>query len=103
MRHDVRDQNMGPARRRATSEASGPKERAKVEEQLVRSHLSLVNYLVWDLAGRLPRNTWRADLVSAGMAGLAQAARSYDADRGVSFRRFASSLSGRLAGRIALA
>jgi RNA polymerase sigma factor for flagellar operon FliA len=47
--------------------------------------------MVSELAGRVPRHVCRDDLESAGLAGLAQAARSYDPTRGISFQRFASS------------
>jgi len=60
------------------------------EEDLVRRHLPLVQYAVAEVASRVPRHVSRADLVSAGMVGLAQAARSYDADRGIAFDRYAS-------------
>jgi RNA polymerase sigma factor for flagellar operon FliA len=46
--------------------------------------------MVSEIASRIPRHVCRDDLVSAGMAGLAQAARSYDASRGIGFQRFAS-------------
>lgn len=58
-------------------------------DALVRSGLPLVQYAVSDLAGRLPRHVHRDDLVSAGMLGLAQAAKSWDPSRGVTFERFA--------------
>jgi RNA polymerase sigma factor for flagellar operon FliA len=67
------------------------KDQSRAEEELVRSHLPLVNYMVSEIAGRIPRHVCRTDLVSAGMAGLAQAAKSYQSDRGVTFPRFASS------------
>lgn len=60
------------------------------EEDLVRRHLPLVQYAVVEVASRVPRHVCRADLVSAGMVGLAQAARSYDAERGIAFDRYAS-------------
>lgn len=60
------------------------------EGDLVRNHLILVQYAVNQTASRIPRHVSRDDLVSAGMAGLAQAARSYDATQGVPFDRFAS-------------
>jgi RNA polymerase sigma factor for flagellar operon FliA len=60
------------------------------EDELVREHLALVHYAVAEIASRLPRHVGRDDLVSAGMAGLAQAARSFDPDRGIRFDRFAS-------------
>lgn len=65
-------------------------EQAATEDQLVRSHLPLVNYMVSEIANRVPRHVCRDDLVSAGMAGLAQAARSFDPSRGIGFQRFAS-------------
>jgi RNA polymerase sigma factor for flagellar operon FliA len=71
---------------RAMNEA----QRVKTEDQLVRAHLALVNYMVAEIAGRIPRHVCRDDLISAGMAGLAQAARSFDPERGITFQRFAS-------------
>src|SRR5205807_960245 len=65
-------------------------ERRATEEQLVREHLPLVQYAVSDMVGRIPRQVPRDDLVSAAMVGLAQAARSFDPDRGISFERYAS-------------
>jgi RNA polymerase sigma factor for flagellar operon FliA len=60
------------------------------EEQLVRANLPLVHYVVSEIAARIPRYICRDDLLSAGMAGLAQAARSYSPDRGSSFVSFAT-------------
>jgi RNA polymerase sigma factor for flagellar operon FliA len=60
------------------------------EDQLVRDHLPLVHYAVADMATKVPRHISRDDLISAGMAGLAQAARSFDAARGIGFDRYAS-------------
>ena len=65
-------------------------ERRTTEEQLVREHLPLVQYAVSDMVGRIPRQVPRDDLVSAAMVGLAQAARSFDPERGISFERYAS-------------
>ena len=63
--------------------------RRSSEDELVRTHLPLVHYAVAELTGRVPRHVGRDDLVSAGMVGLAQAARSFDPDRGIPFGRFA--------------
>lgn len=60
------------------------------EARLVEANLPLVHYLVAEMSSRIPAHVSRDDLESAGMAGLAQAARSYDAERGVPFDRFAS-------------
>jgi RNA polymerase sigma factor for flagellar operon FliA len=65
-------------------------EQRRIEEQLVRDHLALVHYAVAEMATKVPRHVSRDDLVSAGMAGLAQAARSFDPSRGISFDRYAS-------------
>src|SRR3954469_26033471 len=74
-----------------TSAASGMSaEQRRIEEQLVREHLPLVHYAVSEMAAKVPRHVSRDDLVSAGMAGLAQAARSFDPARGISFDRYAS-------------
>jgi RNA polymerase sigma factor for flagellar operon FliA len=60
------------------------------EDALVRQHLPLVGYAVSDLCRRLPAHVRRDDLVSAGMATLAMAARTFDESRGVPFGRYAS-------------
>lgn len=64
--------------------------RAHAEEALVREHLPLVQYVVSEVAHRIPSHVSRNDLVSAGMLGLAQAARTFDPERGIAFDRFAS-------------
>jgi RNA polymerase sigma factor for flagellar operon FliA len=63
---------------------------AENEDRLVREHLPLVQYVVSEIAHRIPSHVCRSDLVSAGMLGLAQAARSFDPERGIAFDRFAS-------------
>lgn len=64
--------------------------RRQYEDRLVREHLPLVQYVVSEVAHRIPSHVCRNDLVSAGMLGLAQAARSFDPERGIAFDRFAS-------------
>ena len=64
--------------------------RAQYESELVREHLALVQYVTSEIAHRVPSHVNRGDLVSAGMLGLAQAARSFDPERGIAFDRFAS-------------
>ncbi|MER7283995.1 FliA/WhiG family RNA polymerase sigma factor [Dactylosporangium sp. NPDC000244] len=59
-------------------------------EALVRTHLPLVGHLVREMLGRLPAHVSREDLVSAGMAALAGAARSFDPARGIPFGSFAT-------------
>lgn len=60
------------------------------EDQLVREHLPLVRKAVAELTGKMPRHAPRDDLMSAGMVGLAQAARNFDESRGVPFHRYAA-------------
>jgi RNA polymerase sigma factor for flagellar operon FliA len=59
-------------------------------DELVRGHLPLVGHIVREVLTRVPAHINRNDLVSAGMLALVLAARSYDADRGVPFGRFAA-------------
>ena len=61
-----------------------------VEGRLVDEHLPLVRQAVSDMSRRLPRHVRKDDLESAAMLGLAQAARSFDPDRGIAFERHAS-------------
>jgi RNA polymerase sigma factor FliA len=63
---------------------------ATQRDDLVRQHLPLVGHLVRETMSRVPAHVNRDDLTSAGLAALVQAARSYDAERGVSFSRYAS-------------
>jgi len=63
---------------------------ARQLDDLVRSHLPLVGHHVRELLSRVPAHVGRDDLVSAGMAALATAAKSYDPARGTSFSAFAS-------------
>jgi RNA polymerase sigma factor for flagellar operon FliA len=64
-------------------------DRHAVEADLVRDHLPLTSQAVNELARRLPAHVHRDDLLSAAMLGLAQAARSWDPERGASFERHA--------------
>ncbi len=58
-------------------------------DERIQLGIPLVHYAVNDLAPRLPAHVQREDLVSAGMLGLAQAARAWDATRNVTFERYA--------------
>jgi RNA polymerase sigma factor FliA len=74
-----------------TSTATTPERTTAAErDDLVRSHLPLVGHLVREMLGRLPAHVAREDLVSAGMAALAGAARSFDPGRGIPFGSFAT-------------
>jgi len=67
-------------------DGAGP---AATPEDLVRGTLALVGHEVRDAMSRVPAHVSRDDLVSAGMFALAQAARAWDAERGVPFAGFA--------------
>jgi RNA polymerase sigma factor for flagellar operon FliA len=59
------------------------------EDELVRSHIPLVHYCANAIANQIPRHVPRDDLVSAGLEGLAQAARTWDSTEGTPFVRWA--------------
>src|SRR5947209_701692 len=59
-------------------------------DDLVRAHLPLVGHLVRELLSRVPAHIGRDDLVSAGMAALAAAAKGFDPSRGIPFSAFAA-------------
>jgi RNA polymerase sigma factor for flagellar operon FliA len=74
-----------------TTTAEAPTSLTAAElDSLVRAHLPLVGHLVREMLGRLPAHVSREDLVSAGMAALAGAARSFDPTRGIPFGSFAT-------------
>jgi len=73
-----------PATPEGTVPSSSPS-----EEELVRQNMPLVGYLVAETMSRVPAHVSRDELMSAGLAALAHAARAYDAGRGVPFARFA--------------
>lgn len=57
---------------------------------LVEEHLPLVKHVVFQVAVQFPRHVDRDELARAGALGLVEAARRYDAARGVPFERFAA-------------
>jgi RNA polymerase sigma factor for flagellar operon FliA len=59
-------------------------------DDVVRNHLPLVGHLVREMLGRLPAHVSREDLLSAGMAALAGAAKNFDPTRGTPFGSFAA-------------
>lgn len=67
-----------------------PASQASTEADLVRDHLDLVRKMVAQTSNRIPAHVSRDDLLSAGMAGLAMAARHFDPARGVPFDRYAA-------------
>jgi len=74
----------------ATLDQTPPTDCPVDEDALVRRHLPLVGYLVYEVIGRVPAHVSRDELHSAGLAALAYAARGFDPSRGVPFQRFAA-------------
>lgn len=59
-------------------------------DSLVHGHLQVVHFVAREIGARLPGHVDFEDLVSAGNAGLVQAARSFDASAGVPFKQWAN-------------
>jgi RNA polymerase sigma factor for flagellar operon FliA len=59
-------------------------------DALVTSHIPVVTHIVRETMGRVPSHVSRDDLTSAGLTALVQASRSFDAERGVPFARYAA-------------
>jgi RNA polymerase sigma factor FliA len=59
-------------------------------DALVTSHIPVVSHIVRETMGRVPSHVNRDDLTSAGLAALVQASKSFDAERGVPFARYAA-------------
>lgn len=59
-------------------------------DELITVNIPLVGHIVRETMGRVPSHVDRDDLTSAGLAALVQAARSFDAERGVPFGRYAA-------------
>jgi RNA polymerase sigma factor for flagellar operon FliA len=61
----------------------------QAQEALVKTHALLVKRIAHHLLGRLPQSVQLDDLIQAGMMGLLEAARNYDASKGASFETYA--------------
>ncbi len=58
-------------------------------EDVVTQHSSLVKRVAYHLMSRLPPSVQADDLIQAGMIGLLEASRNYDATQGASFETYA--------------
>ncbi|MDD2761225.1 MAG: RNA polymerase sigma factor FliA [Methylomonas sp.] len=58
-------------------------------DELVSRHASLVRRIAYHLMGRLPDTVQIEDLIQAGMVGLLEAIKHYDAGQGASFETYA--------------
>lgn len=72
----------------AVYNATGESNRA-VHDELVTRHASLVKRIAYHLLSRLPACVQAEDLIQAGMIGLLEASRNYDASQGASFETYA--------------
>ncbi|CEK11273.1 RNA polymerase sigma factor FliA [Legionella hackeliae] len=61
----------------------------QTQEMLVKTHALMVKRIAHHLLGRLPHTVQLDDLVQAGMLGLLEAVRHYDATKGASFETYA--------------
>lgn len=59
------------------------------QDELVTTHATLVKRIAYHLLSRLPSCVQAEDLIQAGMIGLLEAARNYDASQGASFETYA--------------
>ena len=57
--------------------------------EIIEQHSSLVKRIAHHLLARLPNNVVLEDLIQAGMVGLLEAAKKYDASKGASFETYA--------------
>jgi RNA polymerase sigma factor for flagellar operon FliA len=74
----------------AQAEAEYRAVRREDANEVVARHGPLVNRIAHHLAARLPASVDVGDLIQAGMIGLIEASRSYDAGQGAAFETFAS-------------
>lgn len=58
------------------------------QRQLVQEHAPLVKRIAYHLLARLPASVQVDDLIQAGMIGLLEAAKKFDASKGASFETF---------------
>ena len=54
-----------------------------IDAKVIEEHLPLVRHIVFQVAVHFPRHVDREELARAGALGLVEAARRYDASRGV--------------------
>lgn len=59
------------------------------QDELVTKHATLVKRIAYHLLSRLPSCVQAEDLIQAGMIGLLEASRNYDASQGASFETYA--------------
>src|SRR3569623_1571411 len=75
----------------ASSANKGPHNRMKTRKQdeVIAKHAPLVKRIAYHLMSRLPPSVQADDLMQAGMSGVLEASRNYDAGQGASFETYA--------------
>lgn len=68
--------------------ASGAENLERIRNVLMERHYPLVRYIAERLLQTLPKSIELDDLVSAGLFGLMDAIRGFDADRGIKFKTY---------------
>lgn len=63
-------------------------EDTKSAQDLIKNHAGLVKRIAHHLKGRLPPSVQIEDLIQAGMIGLLEASKNYDASKGASFETY---------------
>ena len=63
--------------------------KCKTQDELVTRYAPLVKRIAYHLKARLPATVVVDDLIQAGMIGLLEASKKYDADQGASFETYA--------------
>lgn len=61
----------------------------QTSQEIIEQHSTLVKRIAHHLLARLPNNVVLEDLIQAGMVGLLEAAKKYDASKGASFETYA--------------
>jgi len=79
---------------RSAAVSSAAKERRAAmkmrnQDEVVNKHAPLVKRIAYHLMSRLPPSVQADDLIQAGMIGLLEASRNYDAGQGASFETYA--------------
>ena len=79
---------------RSAAVSSAAKERRATmkmrnQDEVVNKHAPLVKRIAYHLMSRLPPSVQADDLIQAGMIGLLEASRNYDAGQGASFETYA--------------
>src|SRR5512139_2228576 len=59
-------------------------------DDLITQNIPVVTHIVRETMGRVASHVSRDDVTSAGLAALVQASKSFDAERGVPFARYAA-------------